>query len=88
MGLGPFRQLLQQDKCFDVQDAHKTEAWIQLLPNRYVCEQRYDAYVRHTAFHATMQAIGHAHACMYVFLQQSWPSAFLPQVAWHALSMS
>jgi hypothetical protein len=33
-GLGPFRQLLQQDDCFSVQNPLESEAWIELLPNR------------------------------------------------------
>jgi hypothetical protein len=33
-GLGPFRQLLQQDDCFSVQQA-TPEAWIELLPDRW-----------------------------------------------------
>jgi hypothetical protein len=34
MGLPPFRQLLQQDDCFRVENALESEAWIVLLPDR------------------------------------------------------
>jgi hypothetical protein len=34
MGLPPFRQLLQQDDCFRVDNALESEAWIVLLPDR------------------------------------------------------
>ncbi|KAF6256347.1 hypothetical protein COO60DRAFT_1658044 [Scenedesmus sp. NREL 46B-D3] len=33
-GLPPFRQLLLQDVCFNVQNALESEAWIELLPDR------------------------------------------------------
>lgn len=31
-GLGPFRQLLQNDKCFRVHNPVESEAWIELMP--------------------------------------------------------
>lgn len=34
-GLGPFRQLLQQDDCFTVQDTQESEARVQLRRDRY-----------------------------------------------------
>jgi hypothetical protein len=43
-GLGPFRQLLQQDECFSVQDAAQSEAWIRLLPNRCACGHVYRVF--------------------------------------------